>query len=272
MRVVSPKPSDDPGPEYGGPAEIYQTISRNLSVTKRFSKAHETHYEPWIQKLVAEAPLHLTDGPRVPLPAPDISLLGMSVGQAIARRHSGRRYGNGALSSQQLATLLTASIGVRSVGRLRGAIRRNVTNSGNLGSTELYPLVMRADGIEPGLYHFDSVKHDLALISAGHYGTWLRELVLFQTEFAAAAVAVIVTSAYGRLTAKYGPRGYRLALFDVGHVSQNIYLCATALGLEVCATAGFVDETVNSVLGLDGLQTGASLVLAVGTPPVDNSQ
>lgn len=58
-------------------------------------------------------------------------------------------------------------------------------------------------------------------------------------------------------TAKYGPRGYRLALFDVGHVSQNLNLCATALGLEVCAIAGFVDEAINSVLGLDGLQTGA---------------
>ena len=103
--------------------------------------------------------------------------------------------------------------------------------------------------------------------SRGHYASWLRELVLFQAEFAAAAVAVIVTSAFGRLTAKYGPRGYRLPLFDVGHVSQNFYLCATALGLAVCATAGFIDEAVNSALGLDGLQAGASLVLLVGTQP-----
>jgi SagB-type dehydrogenase family enzyme len=256
-----------PGPEYGGPAEIYQTASRNLSVTKRFSKAHETHYEPWVQDLVAEAPLHLHGRPRVPLPPPEIGLLEMPVGQAIARRHSGRAYGDGALSSEQLATLLTASAGVRATGQLRGAIRRNVTNSGNLGSVELYPVVMRTDGVEPGLYHFDSVHHDLAMVSRGHYASWLRELVLFQSEFAAAAVAVIVTSAFGRLTAKYGPRGYRLALFDVGHVSQNFYLCATALGLAVCATAGFIDEAVNSALGLDGLQAGASLVLLVGTQP-----
>jgi SagB-type dehydrogenase family enzyme len=265
MQVVTPSPGEDPGPEYGGPAEIYQTMTRNLSATKRFAKAHETHYQPWVQQLVADAPLHLADRPRASLPKPDISLLAMSVGQAIARRHSGREYGEGELSSQQLATLLTASIGVRAVGQLRGAIRRNVTNSGNLGSVELYPIVMRADGIAPGLYHFDSVKHDLALVSGGDYRGWLREVVLFQTEFADAAVVVIVTSAFGRLTAKYGPRGYRLALFDVGHVSQNFYLCATALGLEVCATAGFVDEAINSVLGLDGLGTGASLVLVVGT-------
>jgi SagB-type dehydrogenase family enzyme len=267
MRLVTRNPGDGPGPGYGGPAEVYQTASRNLGLTKRFSKAHETHYEPWIQQLVAEAPLHLDGRPRVPLPPPDISLLGMSVGQAIARRHSGRVYGDGALSSEQLATLLTASAGVRTTGPTRGAIRRNVTNSGNLGSAELYPVVMRTEGIEPGLYHFDSISHDLAVVSSGHYAAWLREVVLFQVEFAEAAVAVIVTSAFGRLTAKYGPRGYRLALFDAGHVSQNFYLCATALGLEVCATAGFVDEAINSILGLDGLQAGASLVLLAGTPP-----
>jgi SagB-type dehydrogenase family enzyme len=267
MRLVTRNPTDGPGPEYGGPAEVYQTATRNLSVTRRLFASQQTNYEPWVQELVAESPLHLDGCPRVALPPADSSLLAMSVGQAIVGRHSGRVYGEGALSSEQLATLLIASAGVRTTGQLRGAIRRNVTNSGNLGSAELYPVVMRTDGIEPGIYHFDSVNHDLAVVSNGHYATWLREIVLFQLEFAAAAVAVIVTSAFGRLTAKYGPRGYRLALFDVGHVSQNLYLCATALGLEVCATAGFVDEAINSVLGLDGLQTGASLVLLVGTHP-----
>lgn len=80
---------------------------------------------------------------------------------------------------------------------MRGAIRRNVTNSGNLASTELSPAVMRTDGIEPGRYHFDSVNHGLAVVSSGHYATWLREVVLFQAEFAAAAVAIILTSAFG---------------------------------------------------------------------------
>jgi SagB-type dehydrogenase family enzyme len=145
--------------------------------------------------------------------------------------------------------------------------RRTVTNSGNLGSVEAYPVVLAVDGIPPGIYHFDTVRHDLALMRSGFFREWLRELVLYQLEFADAAVAVVLTSAFGRLKAKYGPRGYRLGLLDIGHVSQNMYIVATALGLAVCATAGFVSEELETVLGLDGLETAASLVLLIGPSP-----
>jgi SagB-type dehydrogenase family enzyme len=146
-------------------------------------------------------------------------------------------------------------------------LRRNVTNSGNLGSVEVYPVILAVDGVDPGIYHFDSVHHDLALLHRGMFRTWLREVVFFQLEFADAAMALVLTSAFGRLKAKYGPRGYRLGLFDVGHVSENVYLIATGLGLEVCATAGFVDEVMDSTLGVDGLETATSLVVLVGPSP-----
>jgi nitroreductase len=67
-----------------------------------------------------------------------------------------------------------------------------------------------------------------------------------------------------RLQTKYGIRGYRFALLDVGHVSQNIYLVGTALGVQVCASAGFIDDTVDQALGLDGLDTASMLVVLVG--------
>lgn len=79
-----------------------------------------------------------------------------------------------------------------------------------------------------------------------------------------AAVALVLTSAIGRLQAKYGTRGYRFGLFDVGHVSEDIYLAGTGLGLQVCATAGFIDEEVDRTLGLDGLERATMLVLLIG--------
>jgi len=87
------------------------------------------------------------------------------------------------------------------------------------------------ENIDPGIYHFDSVEYDLVRLAKGQFQTWLREKVFYQIEFAAASVALILTAAIGRLTAKYGLRAYRLALIDIGHVSQNLYLVATALSL-----------------------------------------
>jgi SagB-type dehydrogenase family enzyme len=188
----------------------------------------------------------------------------------LARRRSGRVYATEPLRATDLSTLLCMALGVhwtQDVSAERTTYRRSVTNSGNLGSAEAYPVVLSVDRVPAGIYHFDSVRHDLALIRRGHFREWLRECVLYQLEFADAAVAIVLTSAFGRLKAKYGPRGYRLGLLDIGHVSENAYLIATALGLAVCATAGFVDEELEPILGLDGLETAVSLVLLIGPDP-----
>ena len=257
------------GGEYESLDESYHVSTRSNSFTKRCFKAHETHYSPWVQQLVADAPLHRDDLPRVALPAPSITSLQMPVSEALLRRRSGRLYGNEPLRADDVSTLLAMALGVHrslTAGE-RTTYRRTVTNSGNLGSVEAYPIVLAVEDISPGIYHFDSVHHDLTLLKCGLYREWLRECVLFQLEFADAAMAIVLTSAFGRLKAKYGPRGYRLGLLDIGHVSQNVYLIATALGLAVCATAGFVDEELDTALGLDGLETTASLVLLIGPHP-----
>jgi SagB-type dehydrogenase family enzyme len=84
------------------------------------------------------------------------------------------------------------------------------------------------------------------------------------SSYAAAAAALVLTSAVGRLQSKYGPRGYRLGLLDVGHVAQNCYLAATALGLRACATAGFIDAELDGALGVDGVEVSTMLVILLG--------
>lgn len=269
MRIERPRQWDHAAslPEaFGTLADAYHSATRNPGATKGLFKAHEVHYSPFVQQLAAEAPLHLDDHPRVSLPAARAAVP-MPVDEAITRRVSGRRFGRDPLPADQLATLLYLGNGVREVVRVGGEVlfyQRNVTNSGNLGSVEIFPIVMNVAGVAPGIYHFDSVHHDLACVRRGEFRTWLMERVLFQREFPAAAVALVLTSAIGRLQAKYGPRGYRFGLFDVGHVSENVYLAGTGLGLQVCATAGFIDEEVDRTLGFDGLDRATMLVLLVG--------
>jgi SagB-type dehydrogenase family enzyme len=49
---------------------------------------------------------------------------------------------------------------------------------------------------------------------------------------------------------KYGQRGYRHVLLDAGHVGQNLYLVATALGLGPTAIGGFFDRELGALLEL----------------------
>jgi SagB-type dehydrogenase family enzyme len=247
-------------------AEEYHVASRNPAYFKRIFKAYQGHYEPQVQNLMRDAPLHLTALPRVSLP-PVRATVTMSIEEAITSRVSGRNYAANPLRADELGALLYLGNAVRRAETADGASsqQRNVPSSGNLGSVEIYPVIMNVSGIKPGIYHFDSVRHDLAQLRAGQFSTWLREYVFLQLEFSGAAVAMILTGAIARLNVKYGLRGYRMALLDAGHVSENIYLAATGLGLQVCATAGFIDDELDEVLGLDGLETTALLVLSVGT-------
>jgi SagB-type dehydrogenase family enzyme len=246
-------------------AAEFHVASRNQAAYKRFYKAHDIHYEPAIRELVTDAPLEFPGRRRIELPSAD-DFVESSVLSTIKARGSGRAFGSDPLPASTLGTILRHSNAVLSSAQTSdGAFyRRAAANSGDLGSVEIFPIVLNVAGVDPGIYHFDSVRHDLAEIKTGHFGDWLREFVLFQTELSTAAVALVLTAAAGRLQAKYGIRGYRFALLDVGHVSENIYLVGTALGVQVCASAGFIDDVVDDALGLDGLDTASMLFVLVG--------
>ncbi len=63
-------------------------------------------------------------------------------------------------------------------------------------------------------------------------------------------VVVVVTAVRDRTMWKYGQRGYRHVLLDAGHVGQNLYLVATALGLGPVGIGGFFDGELGALLAL----------------------
>lgn len=248
-------------------AATLHIATRNLSLHKRYRAAYDIHFDPEVQRLVSQAPLRISNGVRIPLPAP--TRIDMSLGESITTRISDRTYGDEPIALTTLATLLHHVNGVRRVDRFDGwqSYQRNVPNSGNLGSVEVFPIVLKVAALKPGVYHFDSVAHELVELQLGDYTQWLRDEVLYQIEFSGAAVVLVFTCAFGRLSAKYGPRSYRLGYLDVGHASGQGYLAATALGLHVCASAGFIDEALDGLLGIDGLDTASVVVQLIGTRP-----
>jgi SagB-type dehydrogenase family enzyme len=254
-------------PQPASPADELHLASSNTG-SARSPRAHEINYEPHVAELVRSAPLALEAERRVALPRPD-EPLGMGLEEAILRRKSGRRFGREPIPAGSLARLLYLANAVRHPERGPDAVSdRNAPSGGGLGSVEIFCVALGVQGVEPGLYHFDTVCHDLALRRRGHFGTWLEAMAFSQAEWSEAGAVLVLTCAMGRLTRKYGLRGYRLGLLDAGHVSQNLQLVATALGLQACAISGFIDEELNRSLELDGLDRCAVLAIAVGAPPL----
>ena len=63
---------------------------------------------------------------------------------------------------------------------------------------------------------------------------------------------------------KYGERGYRFMLLEAGHIAQNALLAANALGLGACPFGGFIDDDLDRLLGIDGLDEVSLYLIGVG--------
>jgi SagB-type dehydrogenase family enzyme len=73
---------------------------------------------------------------------------------------------------------------------------------------------------------------------------------LGQMWMARAPVMFVITAEYRRITGKYGERGIRYALMEVGHVAQNLFLQAEGLGLGAGIVGAFDDGVVAKATGL----------------------
>jgi len=69
--------------------------------------------------------------------------------------------------------------------------------------------------------------------------------------FTCAATFIWAAQTY-RTLYRYSTRAYRYILLDAGHVCQNLYLAAEAIGYGVCAIGAYDDAQVNALLQLDG--------------------
>lgn len=130
--------------------------------------------------------------------------------------------------------------------------RRAYPSAGKLYPIECYVLVRSVPELAPGAYYYVPEDHRLRVVER------FDDASRFETAFndgepvEEADVAVLLACVRSRVRAKYGPRGYRFALFEAGHAAQNLQLTATALGLGSTPYGGHYDDRANDLLGLDG--------------------
>jgi SagB-type dehydrogenase family enzyme len=103
--------------------------------------------------------------------------------------------------------------------------------------------------MEPAVYQYLG-EYSLGLHAEGDRREPLARAALGQDFVAKAPVSIAVAATYERTTARYGGRGQRYVHIEVGHVGQNVYLQAEALGLGTVAVGAFEDAAVSRVLEL----------------------
>jgi SagB-type dehydrogenase family enzyme len=208
--------------------------------------------------------------PRVALPPaspPRVDLV-----DVLRRRRSRRVFGARPLPLADLATLLhLAGARVDGAGASTPGFEtmfKTSPSGGGRHPTEFYPVVRHVDGLTPAAYRYDGGEHALERVGPAPDPDATVALCADQWWVAEAQVLLFLTSYLPRHRWKYrSDRGYRILLLDAGHVSQTVYLLATALGLSMTFTAATRDELVEEALGIDPAVELVVGCAVIGTAP-----
>jgi SagB-type dehydrogenase family enzyme len=171
---------------------------------------------------------------------------------AIEHRRSIRSYLHEPITLEELSFLLWCTQGVQQV-QGRQATFRTVPSAGARHAFETFLLVNNIGGLEPGLYRYLALSHTLEQVDCDPTLPHRITSACFDQHFILrSGVVFLWTAVPYRMTWRYGERGYRDLHLDAGHVCQNLYLAAEAVGCGVCAIAAFDDDRMDELLGING--------------------
>jgi SagB-type dehydrogenase family enzyme len=185
--------------------------------------------------------------------------------QVMAARRSTRHYGDSPMPLEVLSQLLWSTHGV--TGQMGPHELRTAPSAGACYPIEALVAANRVAGLRRGLYRYLTEEHALLLLREGEVGFEIAEAALGQRMCAQGSVTFVWTAVLPRTTGRYGQRGHRYVLLDAGHVGQNLYLAATALGYGCCTIGAFDDRAMDEVVGVDG--TVETVVYAASVGPLE---
>jgi SagB-type dehydrogenase family enzyme len=149
-----------------------------------------------------------------------------------------------------------------------GTVQLRASASGGARhETEAFVFVLNVTNIDPGLYHYDNIRHGLVPVNQDAGRAELESLTHGQRLFENAAFGVLTVAVAARMAWKYPhPMAYRMLLHNVGHVAQVFSMTATAMGLGAALTGAVKDTEAERLLGLAGPGEFTTFALACGFP------
>lgn len=198
-----------------------------------------------------------------------------SVAKLLSKRRSAAAFATESPELHDLAYILLTAYGVTGRIRTHSTKRghggdpismglRATPSAGGLNSNDIFVLVDRMVGIDPGLYYFNPDLRCLQLVNARARICDLAESTGYAERVRSSSVAILLAGAFSRIQWKYWERGYRMVLLDCGHLAQSLVIAATELDIVAHPIGGFVDDQVNALIGFDGINDSVLHLLILG--------
>lgn len=240
------------------------TQKRMIQTNRRFTMGYRPD-DPYEDLFESDQQLRLPQPPLVKAPiAPENGTIPLcrdfhqlslenNVLDVFLNRKSSRVYTQEAMTLDQLSFLLWATQGIKQLRGRAYATLRTVPSGGARHPFETYLLVRNVAGLEPGAYHYLPMEHVIEFLHpVENLEEALSDSLSGQKWAAKSAVTFYWSMVAYRAEWRYGIYAHRVALIDVGHLGQNLYMACSALGLGTCGIAAFSHENCCQLFTLDG--------------------
>lgn len=187
---------------------------------------------------------------------------------AMRQRRSRRQFTGESITLEELSFLLWATQGVSKVvtgddGRITRTLR-TVPSGGARHPFETYVLLIRVDGAPPGLYRYLPLEHKLCLLRVDAGLVEQVHEASGRQYVPDSAVVFLWTAIPYRAEWRYSFLAAKIIAQDAGHLCQNLYLAAEAIGAGTCALDAYDQGAADAVLGLDGEEEFTIYMAPVG--------
>lgn len=176
----------------------------------------------------------------------------------LKNRKSRRNYDSSrSISIDKISHLLRFSVGNKEKSE-----RRYYPSAGARYPIETYILSLNSNELLTGAYHYHIKSHSLEFLwklNKNEILSCFNQSWIKKTSF-----LIVLSTYFWRNEIKYGNRGYRYSLIEIGHIAQNIYLICEALNIACCSVGGFIDKKLNSLFDFNTEQEVVNLVIACG--------
>ena len=173
----------------------------------------------------------------------------VSVEEALKARRTHRSFQSRPLILKQFSQILWGAYGVTD--RKYGSFLKTAPSAGALYPLDIYGVVGQG-GVEtlaPGIYHFRPENHAIELVKQGDLRAEVARQALQQMWMAKAPLMLVITGEYNRSSIKYGLRSAIYTHIEAGHVGQNVFLQAEAIGLKAGIVGAFNNQQIIRVMG-----------------------
>ncbi|MFC7138601.1 SagB/ThcOx family dehydrogenase [Halosimplex aquaticum] len=137
--------------------------------------------------------------------------------------------------------------------------------TGKLYHVDLYAVTGECGQFDPGVYHFDPHSGEFDVLREGDFRPVLADASGDHAGVTQAPVTFVATSQWWRNAWKYRERTYRHAFWDSGTILANLLAVAHGSGHRAEVVAGFADDPVVKLLGLDPDEEAPLELVPVGS-------